>query len=128
MTRLTGFASTVPHLLSASACPGRLLFAAVLLLVSAHGASAQTTTNTTDKMTPSGIAAGAPAGSYQLSGMESINLFNGNLDFRLPLVSLGGRGSAQSPIILALNTKRWSVRAQHTVTSDRSEEHRSEHQ
>jgi len=61
-------------------------------------------------MTPSGITPGAPAGSYDLSGMESINLFNGNLDFHLPLLSLDGRGSAVRSMMVSLNTKKWRVR------------------
>lgn len=68
-------------------------------------------------MTPSGMAPGAPAGSYALSGFESINLYNGNLDLRLPLITLGGRGTAQRPIMLSINTKKWRVRESHTETS-----------
>lgn len=45
---------------------------------------AQTTTMTTSNgMTPSGLTTGAPNGSYALSGFDNINLFNGNLNFRL---------------------------------------------
>ena len=89
----------------------------LLLFLSTHS-SGQTTQTTTDKMTPSGMTPGAPAGSYPLSGMESINLFNGNLDFRLPLLSLDGRGSAVRNMMLSLNTKKWRVRESHTQTND----------
>ena len=92
--------------------------ALVLLLFLSTHSSGQTTQSTTDKMTPSGITPGAPAGSYPLSGMESINLFNGNLDFRLPLLSLGGRGSALRSMMLSINTKKWRVRVSHTQTND----------
>jgi hypothetical protein len=48
-------------------------------------AQAQTTTSTvTDGRTPSGMQAGAPAGSYALSEFDNVNLYNGNLNFRLP--------------------------------------------
>ena len=45
-------------------------------------------------MTPSGLAPGSPSGSYQLSDFESINVYNGNLNFGLPLTQIGGRGAA----------------------------------
>jgi RHS repeat-associated protein len=64
----------------------------------------------TDGSTPLGIAPGAPAGSYPLSGFENINLYNGNLNFHLPLLHVSGRGSAETGIMLALNSKRWRVR------------------
>lgn len=95
----------------------RFTFAVAILAFLAGGAYAQTTQTTTDKMTPSGMAPGAPAGSYALSGFESINLYNGNLDFRLPLITLGGRGTAQRSIMLSINTKKWRVRESHTETS-----------
>ena len=91
--------------------------ALVLLFLSTHS-SGQTTQSTTDKMTPSGLTPGAPAGSYPLSGMENINLYNGNLDFHLPLLALDGRGSAVRNMMLSLNTKKWRVRESHTQTSD----------
>jgi RHS repeat-associated protein len=55
--------------------------------------------------TPAGFAPGAPAGSYALSGLENINLFNGNLNFTLPLAKLGGRGDAQSTIVLPIESQ-----------------------
>jgi RHS repeat-associated protein len=44
--------------------------------------------------TPVGWAKGTPAGSYALSGFDNVNLFNGHLNFHLPLLKVGGRGSA----------------------------------
>jgi RHS repeat-associated protein len=54
-------------------------------------------------------AAGAPAGSYSLSGFDNVNLYNGNLNFSLPLLKVGGRGEAQLPINLNINSMRWQV-------------------
>lgn len=45
---------------------------------------------------PLGQAPGAPAGAYPVSGFDNINLFNGNLNFRLPLVNIGGRGGSHT--------------------------------
>src|ERR1044071_4976926 len=45
----------------------------------------------TDGTTPMGLQPGSPAGSYALSGFDNVNLYNGALDFRLPLYSLGKR-------------------------------------
>lgn len=86
-------------------------------------AQAQTTTSTvTDGRTPSGMQAGAPAGSYALSDFDNVNLYNGNLSFRLPLMKIGGRGSAQSTVILALNLKSWHVKHVHKVFPNGNEQ------
>jgi hypothetical protein len=74
-----------------------------------------TTTSNTDGRTPSGMQAGSPAGSYALSGFDNVNLYNGNLSFRLPLLKVGGRGSAQMGVMLALNLKSWHVKHFHKV-------------
>lgn len=74
-----------------------------------------------DKVTPSGMTPGSPAGSYALSGFDNVNLFNGNLNFRLPLLGIGGRGGAGYQIMLAVNLKRWSVKHFNKVTADGNE-------
>lgn len=81
----------------------------VLLLASA--ASGQT--SNTDGKTPAGLTPGAPAGSYALSGFENVNLFNGSLSFRLPLMSIGGRGGAGYTMTLPIEQK-WIVKAGQT--------------
>ncbi len=87
------------------------LWPALLLLLLLGSVRAQTfTSSATDKTTPTGFAPGAPAGAYALSGFDNINLFNGNLNFRLPLLQIGGRGAAGHTIMLAINAKRWRVR------------------
>ena len=70
----------------------RLIFLFAVMLVSSASASAQLSSSTTSGTTPLGIAPGAPAGSYALSGFESVNPYNGALNFRLPLLHVGGRG------------------------------------
>ncbi len=67
----------------------------------------QSQTNT-DGYTPTGLAPGAPAGSYALNNSESINLFNGNLGFNLPLLNVGGRGTAGYTVLLPIEQK-WRV-------------------
>src|SRR2546427_12401 len=82
----------------------RLLSIAILLMVLIGTSSAQT--GALDGTTPTALAAGAPAGSYGLSGFDNINLFNGNLNFRLPLVHVGGRGMAGYTMMLPIE-QRW---------------------
>ena len=90
---------------------GSLLGAAALLLIVSGNAAGQTATRSgTDQMTPANLAAGSPAGAYALSGFDNVNLFNGNLNFHLPLLGIGGRGSAGYTMMLALNTKTWHVK------------------
>src|SRR5437588_4092201 len=48
----------------------------------------------TDGSTPLALSTGSPAGSYSLSDFDSVNLYNGNLGFSLPLVKIAGRGGA----------------------------------
>jgi YD repeat-containing protein len=89
----------------------RAMCAAATVIMLAVAAQAQTNTKTaTDQVTPANLQAGTPEGSYDLSGFENVNLFNGNLNFALPLVHIGGRGSAGYTMTLALNTKTWHVR------------------
>lgn len=64
--------------------------------------------NSTNSRTPLALAPGSPAGSYNLSGFESVNLFNGNLNFSLPLLNVGGRGNAGYTLTLPIEHK-WSV-------------------
>ncbi|HEV2763481.1 MAG TPA: hypothetical protein VGV38_10935, partial [Pyrinomonadaceae bacterium] len=80
----------------------------LVLLLLAAPASAQWK-SPTDGATPAGLSPGTPAGSYALSGMESVNLFNGSLSFRLPLLKVGGRGSAGFTVTLPIEQK-WQVR------------------
>src|ERR1017187_9998104 len=69
---------------------------------------AQTTISPTDGFTPPAVAPGSPAGSYALSGFESVNLYNGNLAFHLPLLTVGGRGDAKYTMYLgAQMDRRW---------------------
>jgi len=55
---------------------------------------------TTDGRTPGDAAGGAPAGSYPLTGFDTINIFNRKLNFFLPLATLQGRGKV--PVVLPL--------------------------
>jgi hypothetical protein len=81
--------------------------ASVALLVCSITAIAQSS-NANDGSTPLALAPGAPAGSYSLSGFESINPYSGSLNFRLPLLTVGGRGGAQYTITKNIERK-WSV-------------------
>ncbi|HKR59900.1 MAG TPA: hypothetical protein VJS64_09190, partial [Pyrinomonadaceae bacterium] len=80
---------------------------AVLLLISILTLSANAQ-NATDGSTPLGLSPGSPAGSYSLSDFESVNLYNGGMNFSLPLLQIGGRGGAGYPITLH-NQQKWTV-------------------
>jgi hypothetical protein len=60
----------------------------------------------TDNGTPLGLTAGSPEGSYALSGFESVNLYNGNLNFSLPALHVGGRGNAGYTLQVPID-QRW---------------------
>ncbi len=45
--------------------------------------------------------------SYATDKIETVNMTNGNLTIQLPLVSIGGRGSAGVTVMLSYNSKLW---------------------
>jgi hypothetical protein len=63
----------------------------------------------TDGSTPLALTPGSPAGAFALSGFDTVNLYNGNLNFRLPLLTISGRGEAATGLTLAIE-RRWSIR------------------
>src|SRR6266852_5957432 len=72
-------------------------------------ASAQTPINSQlDGTTPPALAPGSPAGSYALGGFDTINLYSGALNFRLPLVSVGGRNATGFTLALPIQ-QLWHV-------------------
>lgn len=103
---------------------GPLLAVILTILCLALATNGQTTTTSvTDGRTPSGLQPGSPVGSYPLSGFDNVNLYNGNLNFRLPLLQVGGRGSAQMRMMLALNLKSWRIKTTHREMPDGNEIH-----
>lgn len=92
-------------------CFKSLRVAGIIILLLATTFSLRAQTTSTDRNTASGIATGSS--SYALSGFDNVNLFNGNLNYKLPLLTVGGRGDAQISMNLALNSKRWRVK--HTL-------------
>ena len=81
---------------------GAASLSALLAAVSMAQAPPELTTSIFDGATPPAVAAGAPAGSFALSGFESVNLFTGKVNFSLPLLSVGGRGEAGYTMMLRL--------------------------
>jgi len=70
----------------------------------------RSSTSATDGATPAALQPGAPSGSYALSGFDNINLYNGNLNFRLPLAAIIGRGEIGTAVTMPLERK-WRVMA-----------------
>ena len=92
----------------ASTLIGRITSLLLLLVALAVTSGAQSIKSATDGQTPLALEAGAPAGSYALSGFDNVNLYNGSLNFNLPLLHIGGRGSAQMTMTLPIEQK-WRV-------------------
>ena len=65
----------------------------------------------TDGTTAPALEPGAPAGSFALSGFDNVNLFNGNMNFSLPILKVGGRGSASYSMGLKIE-KKWRIEIQ----------------
>jgi hypothetical protein len=64
---------------------------------------------------PAAYQGSTAVGSYPLSGLDSINYFNGNLDFNLPLMTLGGRGEASFTMLLTIGQPGWSIDVQRSL-------------
>lgn len=64
--------------------------------------------NVLDDTTPPGQAPGAPSGSFAITGFENVNIFNGHLNFRLPLLKVSGRGGVAYVSALPIE-QRWTV-------------------
>jgi RHS repeat-associated protein len=80
----------------------------IILMLLLWLAAVQAQTSNTDGSTPLGLAPGAPAGSQALSDFDNVNPFNGNLNFHLPLLQVGGRGTASYKLALAIERK-WRI-------------------
>jgi RHS repeat-associated protein len=83
----------------------RALVCGFLLAAFAVAANGQ---NETSGSTPLALSPGAPAGSFPLSDFESVNLYNGHLSFRLPLLKMGGRGADGFNLTLNID-QSWTV-------------------
>src|SRR5258707_174340 len=78
------------------------------LLILAIGLSLQAQDSITDGTTPLPIQPGAPAGSFGLSGFESVNLYSGHLQVSIPLLKVGGRGEAGYTMSLPIQ-RNWRI-------------------
>jgi RHS repeat-associated protein len=79
----------------------------ILMLVVIFATSIPAIAQSFNGHTPSGAANGL-LGAYPLTEFESINYFNGSLSISLPMLQVGGRGSASYTIVIK-NDNRWSI-------------------
>lgn len=81
----------------------------ILLAVLAPASVAQTVSNGDGRETPGALKPGTSDGSYGLSDIESISLYNGGLNVSFPLLKVGGRGDASYTMTQAIDRPEWSV-------------------
>ena len=81
---------------------GIFFFTAIQTFAQTYGKDAY------DGYTPPSLAQGTPAGTYPLSGFDTVNNFNGKLSVALPLYSIGGRGKVGFPLTLTLDN-HWAI-------------------
>jgi hypothetical protein len=89
-----------------------LFLSVALLLLALASVSKGQSSGPLDGFTPTGLAPGSPAGSYALTGFDTINPYSGALNFNLPLYHVKGRGSAGYTIQLPIEQK-WHVNHTH---------------
>lgn len=92
------------------------LFSLPLLFMGRVAAQTLTSYTPTKGSTPVSLAPGSPAGSYALSGFDTLNPYNLSMNFRLPLLQVGGRGQAGYTMMLPIQ-RHWRVNK--TVTDSR---------
>lgn len=64
----------------------------------------------TQSYTPPALAPGTPAGSYILSDFDAINYGNLSVNFRFPLIKIGGRGTASAVMMPDFTAySQWTV-------------------
>ena len=95
---------------------GLFLIFVNILFMSSVSAQTVTSYSPTKGSTPASLAPGSPAGSYALSGFDTLNPYNLSMNFRLPLLQVGGRGEAGYTVMLPIQRK-WRVNK--TVTDSR---------
>lgn len=108
-----------PLVTASSLRQGLLFFLLTSLLGSLSVQGQNVRKFSTDGTTAPAIEPGAPGGSYALSGFDNVNLFNGNLNFALPLLKMGGRGAASFSLALKIE-KKWRVEYYRTPTGFQS--------
>jgi RHS repeat-associated protein len=64
----------------------------------------------TDGSTPTAIAPGSPAGSYSLSGIDTVNLYSGKVNLLIPIHTISGRGKAGYTMTLPIQ-RNWIIKA-----------------
>jgi hypothetical protein len=91
----------IPHVKKVS-----LIIPFVVLVLTFLPAAAQ---NANDIGTPAESKPGqSGASTYSSDKIETVNLSNGNMSVHIPLVTIGGRGSAAFTVSLAYNSKVWT--------------------
>jgi len=75
--------------------------------------------NAYDRGTPAESKGGQSSMStYSQDKIETVNLANGNLNMHIPLVTIGGRGSAAYTVALTYNSKIWSANHEREPVTD----------
>lgn len=97
--------STFSKLASPGARFRCVLLSFFLLIFCVAAVNAQSVSSST----PVALAPGSPTGSYQLGAFDSVNFYSGSINFNLPLLTVSGRGSVQSQMMLPLTRRPWRV-------------------
>jgi YD repeat-containing protein len=82
-----------------------LAFIFLIVLLLAGVAAGQSSWSATTGTTPTSMSPGAPAGSYSLSGFESVGLYDRRINFDMKLLHIGGRGAAGFDIQLPMQVQ-----------------------
>ena len=86
-----------------------VIISALFILSIFASVSGQSNHRISQGNTHSNFQPGTPAGSYALSGFESINPYSGKVNFSLPLFKVAGRGNAGYSVDLTIQ-RNWLIK------------------
>ncbi len=87
----------------------RIFWSAVVCAFCTRMQAQTTIQSNTDGVIAAAIEGGNPASSYAL-GIDHVNFYNGKLNVTIPLVHIGGRGTAGYTMVVPIGTQ-WSVQS-----------------
>lgn len=87
----------------------RILLSSLLVCAVCDTIQAQNNQTITDAGSPPAVGAGLSASSYALSNLDSVDPFSGSVYIKIPLLTVGGRGTISYPLYLELQNK-WTLK------------------
>ena len=90
-------------------CTWKVVLAALTAVASYGDTQPFSTISVTNSPMLPAIQAGRPNGTYTLSGVESVNVYNGHVSIAIPILTVGGRGSSGYTMKALVSPAAWQA-------------------